>query len=455
MRSQVKQNGGCRVYFIIMDLPNIWKDFFNLKSSPYFQDPLQKDSSTKSLKLFVGRKKEQKKLLTTIGSSDSSRQAIAGRPGVGKTTLIQFIKNQASKAGYWVADEFISITMKSSDLLLGQILAGVYDAINSAGHGTDDDPAVQEARQLVRIAKLEMRNVNMNASGSLFGLTMGVTDGSSEIISMPSDALILEGPRVLRKLLTYTQKKGAKGVLLHMNNLENLSDADAEKAADRLRDIRDQALMIDGLHIIVIGHTSSVISTVNHYTQVKTVFSHPIILEELNLSDFYQLLHNRYEAFQDKSSEPFKKPIEDSAVEKLYEIFHGDLRNMLRSLEYGTETLLSNCDNVNNVNLPFTLNDLLPVLQKKNEEEFKVGLEPKNWERVLSWANENPESIQTQKDLLRIWNMKEDQQGPVSTIINKELIPAGAVEPLTKKRGREIQYSLTGNAILATMLNQS
>ena len=430
-----------------MALPNLWKDFFNLKSSPYFQDPLQKDSATKSLKLFVGRKKEQKELLTTIGSSDSSRQAVAGRPGVGKTTLIQVIKNKASEAGYWVADEFISITMKSSEVLLGQILAGVYDAINSAGHGTDNDLAVQEARQLVRIAKLKMQNININASGSVPGFSLGVGGGSSETISIPSDALILEGPRVLRKLLTYTQKKGAEGVLLHMNNLENLSDVDAEKAANRLRDIRDQALMIDGLHVIVVGHTSSVISTVNRYTQIRTVFSHPIILEGLTLPDVYQLLDNRYGAFQDKSSEPFQKPIEDSAVEKLYKIFHGDLRNMLKSLEYGIKTLLLHSDNIDNVTLPFDLNDLLPVLKKRNEEELKARLDLKNWERILIWANKDPESTQTQDDLSKIWSI---QQGQVSKIINNELIPAGAVESLPEKRGREIQYSLTGNAVLAT-----
>jgi len=39
-------------------------------------------------------------------------------------------------------------------------------------------------------------------------------------------------------------------VLLHLNNLENLSEVDAERAADVLRGIRDQALLLDGLHLI-------------------------------------------------------------------------------------------------------------------------------------------------------------------------------------------------------------
>ncbi|MYF19731.1 MAG: ATP-binding protein [Synechococcus sp. SB0677_bin_5] len=112
-----------------MALPNFWK-VCGFKSSPYFKDTLHENSSTKSLSLFVGREEEQRQLLATIGSSDSSRQAVAGFPGVGKTTLVQHIKAEAKKANYCVSDEFISITPEhSSDTLLGQLIAGIYDSI--------------------------------------------------------------------------------------------------------------------------------------------------------------------------------------------------------------------------------------------------------------------------------------------------------------------------------------
>lgn len=71
--------------------------------------------------LFVGREQERQQLLSTIGGSRSSRQAVAGRPGLGKTTLVQAVKADALAAGYWVADELISITAESSsEVLLGQ-----------------------------------------------------------------------------------------------------------------------------------------------------------------------------------------------------------------------------------------------------------------------------------------------------------------------------------------------
>ena len=431
-----------------MPLPNLWKDYFNLKSSPYFQTPLQKGSATKSLDMFVGREREKLQLLTAIGSSDSSRQAVAGRPGVGKTTLVQVVKNKASKEGYWVADDLIPVTTESSGMLLGQLLAGVYDAVNSnsASCGGDTHPAVTEAQPLVRIARLQLGNTSMNVSGLVLGLRLGASDSSSETISIPPDALILDGPRVLRNLLDYALENKAEGVLLHLNNLENLSDVDEKKAADRLRDIRDQALMLDGLHLIIVGTTSAILSTVNRYTQIKSVFSPPMILEELTLPDVYELLNKRYEALQNEPGKLYKKPIEDSTLEVLYKLFHGNLRGMLRSLEYGIQTLLSSCDTSDDVTFPITLQKILSVLKKPNQEELKEDLGSTNWNRILTWSEKvaDPDSTQTQTTLSEIWGVNQ-----VSTIM-KTLIDAEAVEALPERHGREIQYRLTGKARLAT-----
>ena len=77
-----------------MALPNLW-GLYNLRSSPFFQATLRADSQATPLRLFVGRQRERQLLLTTIGSSPSSRQAVAGRPGIGKTTLVQTVKADA------------------------------------------------------------------------------------------------------------------------------------------------------------------------------------------------------------------------------------------------------------------------------------------------------------------------------------------------------------------------
>ena len=84
-------------------LPNLW-GLYNLRSSPFFQATLRADSQATPLSLFVCRQTERQLLLTTIGSSPSSRQAVAGRPGIGKTTLVQTVKADAQAGGYWSCD---------------------------------------------------------------------------------------------------------------------------------------------------------------------------------------------------------------------------------------------------------------------------------------------------------------------------------------------------------------
>ena len=153
------------------------------------------------------------------------------------------------------------------------------------------------------------------------------------MISDPPGALVLDGPRLLRDLLDYALKEGAQGMLLHLNNLENLSEVDAERAADMLRGIRDQVLLLDGLHVIVVGTTDAVRTVVQHHTQVRSVFSNPVVLDPLPLPEVHQLLDHRYRALQLDPDRSWRAPVTDAVVEQLYHLFRGDLRGMLNSLK--------------------------------------------------------------------------------------------------------------------------
>ena len=426
-----------------MSLPNVWQ-IFNLKSSPYFQTALRKDSNTKPLSLFVGRERELRRLLATIGSSLGSRQAVAGRPGLGKTTLVQVVKDKARAAGYWAVDDFIPVTTDSSGVLLGQLLAGVYDAVVACNPDADDgDPAMEEAQQLVCSVRLRSGTMNVSVAG------FGVGGGAAEAVSTPPSALILDGPRVLRNLLGYALRKGAKGIVLHLNNLENLNEADTKNAADVLRDIRDSALLLDGLHVIVVGATDAVRTVVNRHPQIRSVFSNTMMLKELTLPTVYALLDNRYKALRIDPGKPFRYPIrypiEDSVVERLYDIFRGDLRGMLKSLEDGIQSLL--LDSADDAALPIRLNRLLAVLRKQNQEELEEELGPTNWKRILRWAAVDPVSTQTQDSLSNIWKVTGED---VSDVMEK-LTHSGAVEVLPKRPEREMEYILTGKARLATL----
>jgi hypothetical protein len=406
-----------------MPLPNLW-GLYNLRSSPFLQATLRADSEATPLRLFVGRQRERLLLLTTIGSSASSRQAVAGRPGIGKTTLVQTVKADAQAKGYWSSDEIIPMSAEgASEHLLGQLLSGVYDAV-LANCPTAAGPEVDAAQQLVRSIRLR---------GS--GLTLSAT---------PPGALLLDGPRVLRDLLRYTLGRGARGIVLHLNNLENLSEADASRAADLLRGIRDQALLHDGLHLIVVGTTDAVRTVVQSHTQIRSVFSNPLVLEPLELDEVKQLLAHRYEALQLDAARPWRPPVADAVVQRLYELFRGDLRGLLKALEDGITALLGLTSAGADV-APVGLDDLLLTLRQRNQVELQDQLGESAWERLVAWAQVDPASMQTQAQLVALWAVK---QPSVSQTL-QQLIEAGAVEALPR-RGREaIRYLMTGTARLA------
>ena len=406
-----------------MALPNLWS-LYNLRSSPYFQATLRADSQATSLRLFVGRQRERQLLLTTIGSSASSRQAVAGRPGIGKTTLVQTVKADAQAGGYWSSDEIIPINAEgASEHLLGQLLSGVYDAV-LANCPTAAGPEVEAAQQLVRSIRLRGGGLTLSA----FGLGLG--GSQSESVATPPGALLLDGPRVLRDLLRYAIGQGAPGIVLHLNNLENLSEADASRH--------------DGLHLIVVGTTDAVRTVVQSHTQIRSVFSNPVVLEPLALRDVEQLLANRYEALQLDPSSPWRSPVDIAVVQRLYELFRGDLRGLLKALEDGITALLGLTSAGAEVT-PVGLDDLLLTLRQRNQAELQEQLGDTAWERLLGWAKEDSASTQTQAQLVDLWQVK---QPSVSQTL-QQLIEAGAVEALPR-RGREaIQYLMTGTARLA------
>ena len=361
-----------------MALPNLW-GLYNLRSSPFFQATLRADSQATPLRLFVGRKRERQLLLTTIGSSASSRQAVAGRPGIGKTTLVQTVKADAQVGGYWSSDEIISISAAgASEHLLGQLLSGVYDAV-LANCPTATGPEVEAAQQLVRSIRLRGGGFTLSAFG------FGLGGSQSESIATPPGALLLDGPRVLRDLLRYAIGEGASGIVLHLNNLENLSEADASRAADLLRGIRDQALLHDGLHLIVVGTTDAVRTVVQSHTQIRSVFSDPLVLEPLAIGDVEQLLANRYGALQLDPGKPWRPPVDTAVVQRLYELFRGDLRGMLKALEDGITALLGLTSAGADV-APVGLEDLLLTLRQRNQAELREQLGDNAWERLLAWA---------------------------------------------------------------------
>lgn len=429
-----------------MTLRNVWH-LYNLSESPFFQDTLRTSPNARyPLALFVGREPEAGRLLRGIGSSSSSRQVIQGAPGVGKTTLVQHVKDVVSRERILSYPEPVSVGhADSSETVFVRILSYVYEALLSNGDFTTKDlESMETARQLVRAFRV--RNVGANVSFPGLGGIGGST--SKQYVHAASAQPSIVVPDLLRQLRAVaTDHVGADGILVHLNNLENLADEDAAHAAAMVRDLRDSCLLAEGYHWILVGTTEAMRTIVAAQTQVRSVFAMPKPLMPLSLAEVQELLARRYEYLQLDPKRPVRAPADPVAVAELYALFRGDLRGTFRALDeaahelvgYGSEDAAE----------PMTVQDVRAILRHRYAEEMAASLGGNLSDYLRRLAERGAEATFTQKELVATWKVSQpavsqtlgelQRHGYVSEVDRLE--PAGRGRPQTV-------YALTGAARL-------
>lgn len=86
-------------------------------------------------------------------------------------------------------------------------------------------------------------------------------------------------------------------VLLHVNNLENLRNADLAKAATLVRNLRDY-LLVPGGHWLFVGKTGVIQDVFDAREEVGSIMAQPVMLEPLSPEALRALLEVRYQRFR-------------------------------------------------------------------------------------------------------------------------------------------------------------
>jgi hypothetical protein len=261
---------------------------------------------------------------------------------------------------------------------------------------------------------------------------------------------------LLRRLATVVREHlHAKEVLVHVNNLENLSDADADRAARLVRDLRDHALLIDGYHWLLVGTTDAIRKVVFSTDQVRTVVEGPRVLSPLSLNEVFAVLTRRYENLRDDPKKPVIPPVTDDVIREVFALFRGDLRGTMAALHTAAHELLSFGHDATS---PLTVPDVRAVLAERYQEELSARLGA-DAERVAVLADHvSPGQSFTQKDAERWWAVSQAETSrTVGALLTAGYVvevaddPARRLTTLPQKppRGkRAILYSLSGAARL-------
>jgi DNA-binding MarR family transcriptional regulator len=420
-----------------MTLANKWH-LYNLRESPYFQQDLQAtDDARYPTELFVGREREAGRILATVGGSASSRQTVEGPPGFGKTTLVQFVKGRAVDEGYLSYPDPVSLVgADTAEALLVRILAYVYDAVASR---TDEallrDEAVDAARRLVLATR--RRDVKVAAQVAGFGFDREVTERTEPAMFVSA---LLTIPHALRELARATRRHGYTGILVHLNNVENLvGDGRLERASGALRDLRDLYLL-EGYHYLLVGPTEAMQALVGRHAQLRSVFGVSRPLPPLSSGEFQALLARRYLYLQLRAEEPFREPVGHDAAGSIYALFQGDVRGALRALEAGASELIGYTDppgaSIDARQLAGVLGPLMRAEADAVMSETQAG--------CFYALGEVDEEEFSQNDLKQAWRLS---QATVSDRV-KEFQRLGYVRE-RRRAGRQVWYGLTGSGRLA------
>lgn len=424
-------------------LPNLWH-IYNLRESPFFQDTLQASEDARyPMELFIGRTSEARRILTQIGSSASSRQTVEGRPGVGKTTLVQYVKTEVAAAKVLSHAEPVRIeALDTTEVFLVKMLSYVYETLLGAGGKKIEKlDAMKTAKQIVRTFRVI--DASVQAGFQIPQLGINLSGGRSSQLSNASTASpSLTVSPLLRELWRLaSQKLDARGILVHVNNFENLDDAAQTQAGVVLRDVRDM-MLFEGYHYILVGTTQAIRSAITPHPQLRSVFSISDELESLAVNDVHRILQARYKFLHDDAERGAPiPPVEGATVHELYTMFRGDLRGFLLALDTAANALIGYAERLG---APMALDDIKSVLRTRYSADMHKALSGKRHlvGYLLRLEGAGNREI-TQQELQQLWGIGK------SAVSNNaaELQEAGYLRE-ARRDGRMVFYELSGTAQL-------
>lgn len=164
-------------------------------------------------------------------------------------------------------------------------------------------------------------------------------------------------------------------------------------------------------------------------------------LAPLSFAGFTKLLVQRYDYLKLDKSRPVRSPVQQAALRALHGVFAGDLRGLLRSLNYAANQLLGYLGEQGAA--PMTARQVGAVLRPYYLGEITANLSESGMEYFQGLGRISAATF-TQSDLASTWKVSQ-------SVVSKNLdeLRRYAYVREANREGRRILYELTGVARLA------
>ncbi|MFA5247036.1 MAG: AAA family ATPase [Candidatus Micrarchaeia archaeon] len=350
------------------DFGSIW-EVYGLRTDPFTTSPILVKGGLVLPESFTGRAEEVKRLEKIFRSTGGSRSIVFGRPGVGKTTLVNIVRSKALEKGFFTPFKEIKADADwQVDDFLINTLSAIYASLIK-----DEKPSLQVRKQIDKLKVIldayEKEDVGYSA-------TVGIVGGGiskSRTINRPelsADYLTNLFEEVIAALIS----SGYREVIIHYNNLDSF-DEEEEKLKRLFNRIRD-VLQTPNVHFVFVGSaiTTAVITSLPRVASILT--DTPIPLSSLSLVDVKSIVHKRVvgAAIQEMKSVDMTT---DEAIETLYHLHTGDLRAILNSLSTAVREVTGE--------KPIQLTDevLRSVLYEISQKRFSQKITPTEGEVLM------------------------------------------------------------------------
>jgi len=282
---------------------------YGLKSNPYFIEALLVEGGTIPIETLVGREKEKQELHRLISLGGGQRIMVVGEAGVGKTSLVNYIRAKAKKASYFSPNNEIGImdNWKVNDVIINTLQAVYLELKNQ-------DIKITDPKLLLALE-------------DLFELSRIVQD-----MDVDTEALMIINTQslmeIFRKIVNELTNRGYRAIIIHYNNLDNIDDK--EYLIRLLNNLRDFFNNTHSIFIFIGDETLP--SVINVKSRLRQIFTTPIKVPILDYEEVKNVIDIRLNELRLSEANTVIRPHSEDSLKLLYDLYQGNIRDILNSL---------------------------------------------------------------------------------------------------------------------------
>jgi len=388
------------------EFENIWARY-GLKDTPYNTKALSLIGTLEIDKVFFGRKDELKLLGDRIYSNNSTRTAIVGEIGTGKTTFANYLRWKLCRKKTIKESKFLTTINEikirgdwTFNKFLRETLFEIYDS--SKIFKWEEEGISLEILKTIKnnLDIFKRKNIEISESEIKLGLK-----GDELKQDISTELLQSWFYKLCEEIKGYNKK-----LILHYNNLESMSQNELGNLFMSIKEI----IQIENTHWLFLGATD-ILSTIENISQVHSIFNQHIILKSLSEKEIFSILELRCEFLSGEGTK-YIKPYDEKIVSELYRKLNGNIRFIFKLFEDTTSYLCHKHSSPCIVNI-----EQINVIQEKAREEILAEL-TENQKKIIITLMDNKEmTIGELADKLNIKNpqnlSKEIQKLKKKTLI--------------------------------------